>query len=115
MKPEFGAELYTMHCRNCHSDNGRGVPYSYPSLHASDTDVVSGDPDYLIKMMLVGIGVGGKSFPESGEYSDIMAPFDYLSDEEMAAVLTYIRSNWGNEARAVPPQRVAAVRKAVLE
>lgn len=107
-KPELslGQKVYAKHCLVCHMNKGQGVPGLNPPL--VDTDWVSGDKTRLIEVVLQGLNgpieVNGES------YSGAMMGFAYLSDEEVAAVLSHIRSSFGNQAGAVSVEEVAAVR-----
>jgi mono/diheme cytochrome c family protein len=101
---ERGATLYAQNCVPCHRDNGEGVPTIYPSLKASPA--VLGDPTELIQWVL------NQKRPASipaGRYSTQMLLFSWMKDEDAAALLTYVRSNFGNSA---PPIDAAAVAKA---
>ncbi|MDE0576863.1 MAG: c-type cytochrome, partial [Opitutales bacterium] len=110
-----GAEIYNReaHCVTCHQANGKGLPDSgFPPLAA--TRWATGNPDLLIKLTLKGlmgpIEVKGKSYP--GQVP--MTPFEHLlKDDEIAAVLTYVRNSFGNKASSVQPRQVAEVREAV--
>lgn len=101
-----GERLYKQYCTACHQNNGSGVPNVYPPL--AGTDWVTGDKTRLIDVVLNGmegeIEVNGKP------YSGVMTPHDFLTDDQLADVLTYIRQSFGNEASAITPKEVAAVR-----
>jgi len=107
-----GEGVYQNNCLICHQADGSGVPGLYP--HVADSSVVAGDPEPLIRMTLLGVGSGGDSIEPSGEWSGVMNSFQHLSDEQIAAVLTYIRQAWDNDASAVAPGQVAGVRREVL-
>ena len=97
------------HCATCHQPDGKGLAPAFPPLNASLW--VTGEEDRLIKLVLHGLigpmEVNGKHF--DGKVP--MTPFGgMLNDQELAAVLTYIRNNFGNKATAVTPERVAKVR-----
>ena len=83
--------------------SGRGVPGMTPTLIASPW--ITGNEDALIGYMLTG-GFG----PEI-----LMARFDFLNDSEMAAVLSFIRSEYGNGGSPITMESVASVRAQVLE
>jgi mono/diheme cytochrome c family protein/glucose/arabinose dehydrogenase/lysophospholipase L1-like esterase len=99
-------------CTTCHQPDGKGLPSSgFPPL--TETQWVVGDEDRLIKLVLNGlqgpIEVLGKKYP--GQVP--MTPFGgMLQDEEVAAVLTYVRNSFGNKAPAITPEKVKAVRAA---
>ncbi len=110
---EKGAEVYSRegHCITCHQENGKGLPAAqFPPLEG--TEWVNGDPERLIKLTLHGllgpITVKGKAYPGLVP----MTPFKGLSDEEVAAVLTYVRNAFGNKASVIQPGQVGDVRAA---
>lgn len=110
-----GREIYSREgfCGTCHQPDGQGLEASgFPPL--AGTEWVLGDEERLIKLTLKGlqgpIEVQGKQYP--GQVP--MTPFEgLLNDEEVAAVLTFVRNSFGNEAPAVSPARVKEVRNAV--
>ena len=111
-----GAEVYRRegHCITCHQENGLGLPAAqFPPL--AETQWVNGDPERLIKLTLHGlfgpIKVKDKTYPGLVP----MTPFKGLSDDEIAAVLTYVRNTFGNRADAIFPSAVSAVRKATAD
>ena len=105
-----GQILYAQHCATCHSANGQGQEGLYPPLAGSEW--VTGAPWRLRRIALQGptgpIDVAGKRYN-----SDAMPAFGpQLSDQAIAAILTYIRTAWGNSASPVAPDEVAATRHA---
>jgi mono/diheme cytochrome c family protein/glucose/arabinose dehydrogenase len=118
IKPEVlaaGKELYMRDgsCATCHQPDGKGLTASgFPPVAGSSW--VTGSEERLIKLVLKGlygpIEVNGKKYP--GQVP--MTPFEgMLKDEEIAAVLTYVRNSFGNKAPAVNAQKVKEVRAAV--
>jgi mono/diheme cytochrome c family protein len=104
---EVGKVVYEQYCLACHQIDGSGVPQLTPPL--INTDYVKGDKTKLINVILKGL----QGVEVEGEmYDNPMPPFDYLSDEEVAAVLTYIRSNFSNKASAIKKEDVALAKKA---
>ncbi|MEN8797209.1 MAG: PVC-type heme-binding CxxCH protein [Akkermansiaceae bacterium] len=108
-----GAEVYSRegHCITCHQSDGEGLPAAmFPPL--SKTKWVEGSPDRLIKLTLHGlmgpIEIKGKKYP--GQVP--MTAFKGLPDDEVAAVLTYVRNTFGNSASMITPARVKEVREA---
>ena len=88
--------------------NGMGVPGLNPPL--SKTDWVNGDKERLIKVVLNGLT---EPIEIHGEvYQGVMASHAHLSDAEIAAVLTYVRSNFGNQSGEISEAEVAAIRAA---
>ena len=112
---EKGAQIYKRegYCQTCHQANGMGLEASgFPPL--AGTDWVNGDEEKLIKLTLRGlmgpIEVLGKSYP--GQVP--MTPFGgLLNDEEIAAVLTFVRNSFGNKSNSIDPDKVASVRAAI--
>jgi mono/diheme cytochrome c family protein/glucose/arabinose dehydrogenase/lysophospholipase L1-like esterase len=108
-KAIYGREGF---CGTCHQADGKGLSASgFPPL--AGTSWVTGSDERLIKLVLKGlhgpIEVLGKKYP--GQVP--MTPFGgMLKDDEVAAVLTYVRNSFGNKAPAVSPDKVKQVRAA---
>lgn len=101
-----GALTYLRYCGICHQANGEGASGRFPPLKG--TDWVTGDKERLIDIVLNG---REEAMEVNGEtYTNAMPQHSFLSDKELAAVLTYIRSSFGNEAEAVTEQEVKKVR-----
>ncbi|GAA4320117.1 PQQ-dependent sugar dehydrogenase [Compostibacter hankyongensis] len=102
-----GVSVYNSYCASCHKPNGKGVKGSFPPLLGSP--VVTGDIAPLLQTVL-----SGKSTPNGktgNRYDEQMPAFGFLDDRQLAGVLSYIRSAWGNNAGAVAPAEVKAARK----
>lgn len=109
---EDGAEIYMTRCMACHQMNGRGVPGVFPPLDG--TEWVTGDKGRLIRIVLNGIT--GEINVGNETYSGAMPPWNsFLNDEEVASLLTYLRSSWSNDAPEVTSGEVAAVREATAD
>jgi mono/diheme cytochrome c family protein/glucose/arabinose dehydrogenase/lysophospholipase L1-like esterase len=99
-------------CTTCHQPDGKGLPASgFPPLNGNNW--VNGSSDRLIKLVLKGmygpIEVAGKNYP--GQVP--MTPFgSMLKDDEIAAVITYVRNSFGNNASPVTAAKVKQVRAA---
>ncbi len=95
---QSGAKIYKERCASCHMDDGQGVPRVYPPL-ANNQAVRLRNPINAVRIVLNG------GFPPSTEGNPRpygMPPFyQELSDEQVAAVVTYIRQSWGNTASPV--------------
>ncbi|MFN0126732.1 MAG: PVC-type heme-binding CxxCH protein [Verrucomicrobiales bacterium] len=109
----LGQEVYhrDAHCATCHLPDGKGLDPAFPSLESSPW--VSGDPERLIKLTLYGlmgpIEVNDKKY--DGQVP--MTPFGgLLNDSELAAVLTYVRNSFGNNADTVTSADIKKVRDA---
>ncbi len=105
-----GQQLYTLYCSACHGTDGKGATGgTFPPL--SESPWVSGDADRAVKVVLYGlqgrVDVLGKTYnlemPPQGAV---------LPDDQVAAILTYVRSAWGNQSSAVTADFVKAVRAA---
>src|ERR1041385_3997584 len=104
-----GQELYKKYCLTCHQANGSGVPRLNPPL--VKTSYVTGDKKKLIKWVLQG---SVQNIPIDGEtYSNNMPAQAYLTDQQIADVLTYVRSSFGNKATAVTAAEVKTVRASI--
>jgi mono/diheme cytochrome c family protein len=103
-----GKKVYMKTCNTCHQADGNGVPMMNPPL--VKTEYVLGDKTRLIKIILNGfkedVEINGQN------YSNNMPSHDFLSDKEIADVLTYVRNNFTNKASAVTATQVKAVRAA---
>jgi mono/diheme cytochrome c family protein len=97
-----GAQIFSGSCAACHQSDGHGIPNLYPGLAGSP--VVMGDPAALARWVIR--GERPASMPP-GRYSSLMPQFGWLKDADTAALLTYIRSQFGNHARAVDADAVA--------
>ena len=104
---EKGKALYLQYCLTCHQADGEGVPNMNPSL--TKTTYVLGDKKRLITWVLKG-STGTKLSINGKVYSNNMPPQSTLKDDEIAAILTYIRNDFGNKASVVTAAQVKAVR-----
>ena len=110
--PSPGYTTYEMACLPCHQPDGKGLPGVYPPLTGSDW--VSGDKTRLIKVVLHGltgpITVAGKTFVMENPVP--MPAMGGLDDQQVAEVLTFIRTDFGGRAAAVTAAEVKAIRSA---
>jgi mono/diheme cytochrome c family protein len=105
---ELGKTVYMTVCVACHQPTGLGLPPVFPTL--SKTEYVSGSPERFAAMILK--GVMGPITVNGQQFSNIMPPQEaLLTDEKIAAAITYVRSNFGNTSPAVSAAVVAAARK----
>lgn len=103
-----GAALYVPYCAACHGRQGEGAADIFPPLVG--TSWVTGETDDLIRVVLHGLE--GPITVQGETYEGSMPPFGpRLNDEEVAAILTYIRSAWDNEAGPISPAEVSEVRE----
>lgn len=107
-----GKKVYADYCAKCHAENGLGKPPAYPPL-ATNQSIQMPSAVNPIRMVLNGgypPSTGGNPMPHG------MPPFaQSLSNEEVAAVVTYIRMSWGNHGAPVSPQQVSDLRSAPLD
>jgi mono/diheme cytochrome c family protein len=108
----FGQTVYSTHCAICHAADGRGMPPDYPPL-AGNPSIQMESSVNPIRMVLNGgfpPGTAGNPMPYG------MPPFaQTLSDDEVAAVVTYIRAVWGNRGSAVSARQANELRTAPLD
>jgi len=101
-----GKALYTQHCMACHQEDGNGVPNLNPPIRK--TEYVNGDKTRLINILLKGLNEPIEIDGE--EYSNPMPAFNYLSNQQIADILTFIRNNFDNKSSAISVLEVAKVR-----
>lgn len=103
-----GEALYGR-CVACHMANGQGMAGAFPPLDGSEW--VSGSPARAIRIVLHGLQ--GPITVKGASYNAAMIAYGTgvpMSDDEVAAVLTYVRNSWSNSAGPVSAAEVAAVR-----
>jgi len=102
-----GKVVYTSYCLPCHQADGGGVSNLNPPL--IKTSHVLGNQSKLISILLKGLN---QEIEIDGEvYSNPMPAHNFLTDLQIADVLTYVRNNFGNKASAITPAQVKALRK----
>lgn len=99
-----GKRIYESSCFACHQTNGQGLPGAFPPLAKSD---YLNDKNKSISAVVHGLE--GKITVNGKEYNSIM-PAQVLSDDEVANVLNYVYSAWGNSKKKVTPDEVKAIR-----
>lgn len=103
-----GEAVYRQICASCHQAAGQGIPGVYPPLAGSQ--LLQGDPTVPIRIVLHGFQ--GRIERQGKVYNGVMTPWgNVLSDDDVAAVLTYIRSAWGNSAPPITADQVQEVRQ----
>lgn len=102
-----GKGIYTTYCSVCHQADGKGVPNMNPPL--VNKEWVGGDKTRLIKVVLNGLN---EPITVNGEkYQGVMASHDFLTDKQIADVLTFVRKSFGNDYEVITEEEVAEVRK----
>ena len=105
-----GAQDYLNNCASCHLSSGVGYANTFPAL-AGNPVVNTANPVSLIHIVLT----GGSTPATAGAPTSFTMPgfADRLSDQEVADIVTFIRSSWGNKGAPVDAATVASVRKAI--
>jgi mono/diheme cytochrome c family protein len=102
-----GRAVYMANCQVCHQGHGQGLPGQFPPLAGSEWVVADGTAR-LIRIPMHGLT--GPIQVRGQTWVGTMTPIP-LNDEDLAAVLSYIRNAWGNEAAPVTPEQVSQVRQ----
>jgi len=106
-RAQQGRKVYEAQCAQCHGDQGQGAGGLYPAL-AGNRAVLLDDPTNLVRMVLHG-GFGPATSERPRPFG--MPPYVLsLSDADIAAVLTHLRSQWGHQAPEVTPLQVLQIR-----
>jgi nitrite reductase (NO-forming)/hydroxylamine reductase len=101
-----GKKVYEGNCAACHQADGRGLAGAFPPLAGSD--YLQGDREDVLAVAL--FGLSGPITVNDQDYNAVMPSMGHLSDEELAAALTYVFGSWDNSLAAVTPDEVAALR-----
>jgi len=105
-----GKRVFTRNCVVCHQTTGLGVVGQFPPLAGSEW-VLGHDwhgDNHLVKILLKGLQ--GPVQIKGATFNNAMPTWAQLSDEQIASVLTYIRSQWGNAAPPISPDYVKKIR-----
>jgi mono/diheme cytochrome c family protein len=108
----FGQTIYAKHCASCHGADGHGMTPDYPPLAANPSIQMQSAVNPIRMVLNGGFPPGTADNPEP--YG--MPPFaQTLSDDEVAAVVSYIRGAWGNQGSTVSPRQANELRTAPLD
>jgi len=102
-----GKAVFASTCSACHQPTGLGLPGSVPPLAGSDF-LVKNDKERLIGVVLNGLT--GPVKVNGTMFNSVMPPWNHLSNDELANVITYMLSDWGNPGGVVTPADIAKVR-----
>jgi mono/diheme cytochrome c family protein len=102
-----GKQLFAANCVACHQATGKGLPGVFPPLDGSEW--VQGDPRVVANILLHGIT--GDITVMGASFKGAMPSFEKLGDAELAAVASYVRSQWSNKAAPITPDVFAGERK----
>lgn len=101
-----GKAVYEANCAACHQANGEGLKGAFPPLAASD--YLQKDRKEVLSAAL--FGLSGPITVNGQQYNSVMPSQGHLTDEELAAAMTYVFGSWGNNLSAVSVEEVAALR-----
>ncbi|HWP37045.1 MAG TPA: copper-containing nitrite reductase [Gemmatimonadales bacterium] len=104
----FGQRVFDQNCAACHQRNGAGLPPAFPPL--AQSDFLNADKRRAIRVLISGLQ--GPITVNGANYNGVM-PALRLDDDDIANVLTYVYSQWGNAGHDVTPAEVRAVRRQV--
>jgi mono/diheme cytochrome c family protein len=105
-----GKQLCAANCGACHQATGKGLPGVFPPLDGSEW--VTGDERAVANILLHGIT--GEITVAGNVFKGAMPSFQQLGDAELAAVASYVRSEWSNKAAPIAASLFAAERKAAI-
>ena len=103
---DAGAKLYETYCSACHQRDGKGDGTRFPPIASSRW--VSGNPERLVNIVLNGLS--GEIQVEGTAFNGVMPANNFLTDEQVSQILSYVRQNFGNFANGITPAEVAAIR-----
>jgi mono/diheme cytochrome c family protein len=107
-----GAALYEKHCVDCHKSQGEGVPPHYPAL-AGNRGVVL---DQVVNPVRITMYGGYPPSTQGNPRPYGMPPFaNVMTDEEVAAVVSYVRNAWGNQGSMVTAAQVSRYRTVPID
>jgi nitrite reductase (NO-forming)/hydroxylamine reductase len=101
-----GEAVFLGNCAACHQPTGQGLPGAFPPL--AQSDFLKGNRREVMQTAL--FGRSGPITVNGSDYNGVMPSMGYLTDDDLAAVLTYVFSSWGNSEAAVSVEEVAALR-----
>jgi glucose/arabinose dehydrogenase/mono/diheme cytochrome c family protein len=106
-----GEKIYNTYCASCHQRNGKGAEGRFPPL--VDASWVKGDKAKLINVLLNGLE--GNIEVNGVGYNGVMPKHAFLTDEEVAGVLTYIRQKFGSMKDEITIEEVSEQRKIIVQ
>lgn len=105
-----GKQVYSANCVACHQATGLGLPGVFPPLDGSEWVIAD---EHIVANILL-YGINGSITVKGTTFNGAMPSFAQLSDAELAAVASHIRSTWSNKAAPVSAEFVAKVRKEAM-
>jgi nitrite reductase (NO-forming)/hydroxylamine reductase len=101
-----GKRVYESNCAACHQPNGQGLAGAFPPL--ANSDFLKGNREAVLAAAL--FGLSGPITVNGQEYNAVMPSMGHLSDDDLAAGLTYVFNSWGNSLSSVSPSEVSELR-----
>ncbi len=105
-----GEFVYDTYCGTCHQRDGEGDGARFPTL--VNTDWVTGDKNRLIRIILE--GMEGEIIVNGTTFSNVMPQHSFLTDKQIADVLTYVRKGFGNNASSITTSEVTEVKESII-
>jgi len=102
-----GQEVFNATCKNCHQQNGQGLPNIYPPL--AQSDFLAKDAKRAIGIVVHGLN--GEITVNGKKYNLDMPPQTQLTDQQITDVLNFVRNSWGSKGKAISITQVKAGRK----
>ena len=113
LSAQDGQQLFTLYCSACHGVDGKGATGgTFPPL--AESPWLRGDPDRAVKIALKGL-IGPVDVAGVTYNLEMPAQGAILPDDQLAAILTYVRSAWGNQAGPVTTEQVKTIRASVAD
>jgi mono/diheme cytochrome c family protein len=108
-----GKALFSANCITCHQANGQGLPGQYPPLAGSEI-VLGPAVNHTIAIVLKGLQ--GPVTVKGQAFNNAMQPWEgQYTDQQLASILTYVRSDWGNNGSPVTAEMVKQVRDEIKD
>jgi nitrite reductase (NO-forming)/hydroxylamine reductase len=101
-----GKTLYAKNCSGCHQIDGKGLAGAFPPLAGSD--YFAEDPQRALQATV--LGLQGPLTVNGIEYNNVMPAMSYISDADLAAILTYVVNSWGNKDGEFTAEKIGAFR-----
>ena len=106
---DWGATLFQVNCAMCHEASGQGIAKVFPPLAGSD--FLMADKERDIRIVIEGLS--GPIKVKGADYNNVMPAPPGVTDDQIAAILTYVRNSWGNQGEAVTTAEVTKIRTAL--
>lgn len=104
-----GAEVYAANCASCHMQKGEGMEGAFPPL--AKADYIRKDKTGKKSIAVILHGMEGEMSVNGKKYNVPMPAQSYLTDQQIADVLNYVRNSWGNKAKIITEEMVKSERK----